>query len=233
MKANFTPLLAIILVSFSFSSCLKNDKDLPVNPVSGVMAFNLATDRSAVDFVTANTTLTNIPVEYSNFTGAYLNVYSGSGPIDTYDHNTQLKLASANNNFGVDKYYSVFFVGRDSSYSNVVVEDHLDSLAYTSGKAYVRYINAIADSSSPVVKVSGGGADIFTAPAAFKTVSVFKAVNAGDVNIAVSNELSTINASRTITLSDSKVYTILLMGNAGNSTTPVEIKFIENGTLTP
>jgi predicted alpha/beta hydrolase family esterase len=64
--------------------------------------------------------------------------------------------------------------------------------------------------------------------AAFASVSEFTAVNPGDVTIAVSE--GSINASRTITVEQKKVYTVLLVSGASTAD-PAQIKFISNGTL--
>ena len=69
--------------------------------------------------------------------------------------------------------------------------------------------------------------------ASFGQVSEFTAVNPGDLSVSVNNE-STVNASRTITVQEHKAYTILLIGlpNQANNDKSVQIRFIENGTVT-
>jgi len=72
---------------------------------------------------------------------------------------------------------------------------------------------------------------VVNAPAPYASVSGFTAVNAGDVSVHVSNG-STIDATRTITLEQRKVYTVLLTGvPGGTGDRAVQIKFISNGTV--
>ncbi|HMF70766.1 MAG TPA: DUF4397 domain-containing protein, partial [Flavitalea sp.] len=99
-------------------------------------------------------------------------------------------------------------------------------------KAYIRYINAIPDSTQPVVKISSGGSDIFNQAAAFASVSQFTEVAPGSVSINISNN-GNINANRNIDLATGKAYTVLFIGKPGesNNEQAVQIKFIENGTL--
>ena len=130
-------------------------------------------------------------------------------------------------------YYSVFVVGANGSYKNVIAKDNLDSLSSTTGEAFVRYVNAIADSTKqPLVTISSNGTDLFNTNAPFTTVSDFKGIMPGAVSVNVSNE-SDINSSRTITVEQGKIYTILLVGIPGqtDSTKAVQIKFIQNGVV--
>jgi len=134
-------------------------------------------------------------------------------------------------NFDVNKFYSVFLVGVDSNYRDVIASDNLDTIAGVSGQALVRYINAIPDSlSAPTVTVSANGSMIVNNPASFASVSAFTAVPAGDITIAAKNSVG-IDVSRTISVESKKAYTVLLVGVPGAGTTPVEIKFITNGLL--
>ncbi len=70
-----------------------------------------------------------------------------------------------------------FVVGANDKYSNVIVKDNLDSLSSGTGEAYVRYVNAISDSTiQPLVSISSNGTDIFKDNSAFTTVSDFKGI---------------------------------------------------------
>ena len=223
---------AVILCSLVFVSCKKNNNDNPDVPVAGLMVFNLAPDKAAVGFALSGNYLTNVPLGYASYTGNYLNIYPGQRILDVYDAgNSSSPFTSITGNFEVNKYYSLFLVGADSSYKNIIVNDDVDSTIVSSGKSYIRYVNAIPDSVNvPTVTVSTGGNAFINSPAPFATVSAFVAVNAGDIKIAVKNTAA-IDASRTITVEQNKVYTILLSGIPGSGATPVEIKYILNGSL--
>lgn len=225
-------LLAMMMIGLVFSACNKDNNDYPDQPVAGLMAFNLAPGQNAVSFSISGNTLTSQPLAFNNFTGAYLNIYPGSRLIETRNASTGRSLDSASATFETGKYYSVFLIGADSVYKNIIVQDKIDTLTAPSGQAYIRYINAIPDSSSPAVNISANGSSIFTSPAAFGTVSEFKEVAPGNVSIGVGNEGS-INSSRTIQVTSKKIYTVLLLGKPA-STNPadsVQIRFIENGQI--
>ena len=110
----------------------------------------------------------------------------------------------------------------------MIVADDLNQLA--AGKSYIRYINAIPDSSQSNVIINAGGTDIVNQQAAFASVSSFSAVTPGAVTITVNNG-GTVNVNRTITLENNKVYTVLLVGEPGSGSTPVEIRYIVNGVI--
>lgn len=227
--------LAIVFVITTLSSCLKTDDDVVNQQSSGLMAFNLAPSRSAVTFTINGVVVTNPPLPYTNFTGGYVGVFPGGGNIEAYDYYSGARIAGVPATFTTGKYYSVFLVGSDTSYYNIFTEDNIDSLPYVSGRAYVRYVNAIRDSgTAPAVRISANGTDVFNGTAPFKTVSEFRAVNSGNVSVGITNENGSVNASRSIELEENKVYTVLLAGRPGGITADsVQIKFISNGTITP
>ncbi len=222
----------LFLVAASFSSCLKND-DNTQTPVAGLMAFNLAPDASAIGFSLSGNNLTSTPLAYTNYTGGYVGIYTGSRSITAFDASTGDALASSDYTFDRDKYYSLFLVG-DTAYQNVVVKDNIDTLPGTAGVAYVRYINAITGNLTPAVKISQNGNNVVNDNAAFGSVSDFTALAPGQITINVSSG-DTLEADRSITIEERKVYTALLIGKPGVSDTAqsVKIKYIENGTLSP
>lgn len=228
--------LAIVtMLAVLFAACKKNDDiPQPAVPVAGLMAFNLAPDQAAVGFALSGSNLGNTALGYNNFTGAYLPVYTGTRELRSFNYNSGNTLAIAGGNFADSMYYSAFLIGANGNYRNVVVQDHLDSLPIAAGKAYLRYVNAIADSSAVPSVVVTAGENTLTENAAYGAVSAFKAVNAGQVTVAVSGD-SNIAASRVIALEENKVYTVLLAGipGAADTSRAVQVKFITNGTITP
>ena len=216
-----------------FSSCLKsNDNNNPGTPASGLMAFNLSPEKSAIGISLSGSNLTNTALAYTNYTGGYLNIYSGARTIEAYDAESGNAFTGSNYNFEENRYYSLFIVGKDSAHQNVIVNDQLDSLPSISGKAYIRYVNAVPDSSRPLVTVNDNASSVVSENAAFASVSDFVEINPGNANIAINNN-DDIQASRTIALEERKVYTILFSGIPGstNTTHGVQIRYIENGTL--
>jgi hypothetical protein len=196
------------------------------------MAFNLAPDKASVVVALSGSSLTNAPLAYTNYTGTYQRIYTGNREVKSYDYNTDSSFASANYNFEANKYYSLFVAGANGAYTNIVTLDNFDSLSSASGKTYVRYINAIPDSTQPTVTITANGTNVISTPAAFSSVSDFTAADPGQVTVAVKNN-STIDANRTISLEQGKVYTILLTGIPGatDTTKAVQIKYILNGSL--
>ena len=109
------------------------------------------------------TILTNFPLLYTNYTGGYQGVYAGNRDVASYDFNSGTTLATTSQLFEDSTNYSVFVVGANGSYRNLIVKDNLDSLPSTTGEAFVRYVNAIADSTKqPLVTISSGGTDVFS-----------------------------------------------------------------------
>ena len=224
----------ILLLSLVFGACKKDD--LPNNriPSAGVMAFNLSTDKNEVGISLSGNNLFYLPLGYASFTGQYLPIFTGNREVRSYNDNSYNVLSVNNQVFQDSAYYSIFVVGRNGSYRNVVVNDSLNNLIVTPGQAFVRYINAIPDSSiSPLVSISSKGTKVVSNNTAFGVVTPFIKVNAGDITIGVNNGDS-IAVSRTISVEQSKAYTILLTGipNAADTSKSIKIKFITNSTIT-
>jgi hypothetical protein len=235
VKNFLRPLTGLGLVALLFASCKKNDSDYTPNPVAGVMAFNLAADKNAVAFTLSGNYLGSNTLAYTNYTGAYLPVYTGTRDVKAIDYNISNILATTTGNFADSSYYSVFLTGFNGNYRNVLVKDELESLTAASGKAWVRYINAVPDSSiAPVVTITANGDNVVSTSSPYASVSSFVQVNAGAVNTAISNG-TTVSANRTITLEENKVYTVLFVGlpSPTDASTAVQVKFIQNATVTP
>ena len=235
LRRSIVPVLAVTIAGMLFSACLKDKDNNNANvPAAGLMSFNLAPDQQSVTITLSNNTLTRSPLAYTNFSGVYQPIYVGNRQIAAFDYPETTPLASTSFNFEQDKYYSLFVVGINNNYRTIVAHDNIDSLSATNGKAYIRYINAITDSvNTSNVTIAAGGANVVNDNAAYASISQFTPVNPGDVNIAVKNS-NGVDANRTITVEQSKVYTILLAGVPGatDDSKKVQIKFILNGALT-
>lgn len=222
----------LLLSSFVLTSCLKDkdgiDNDLPV---SGLMAFNLAPDKS-VNIGLSGSALTQTPLSYTSYTGNYYTIYSGSRALESYDANGGTLLDRTTYEFADSQYYSAFIIGYNDSYRNVVVHDNFDDLTAASGKAYVRYIYAIPDSASATVTFNAGGSDVINQSANFGNISAFTEVPAGNITVNVNGGAS-ISANRTINFEERKVYTVLVVGvpDSSNESDELQIRYITHGTL--
>lgn len=225
-------LSAVLLMVVLLAACKKDSVNDPGDlQVAHLMAFNLAPDKSAVSVSLSGNQLPNLPLDYTNYTGLYQNIYPGERLAESYDHTLDSLIFSENYTFDVNEYYSLFVVGNKGVYKNVIVNDDFDSVSAASGKAYIRYINAIPDSSAPAVVITSNGNELVNSPAAYTTVSDFIPADAGEITMSVNNGGS-IATDRTITLESGKVYTALLIGvpDDPNMVNAVQIKYIENGT---
>jgi hypothetical protein len=226
-------LTGFLLMIVLFGACKKTLDTGTRSPVAGLMALNLVPDKASVNITLSGRSLTNFPLVYTDYTGGYLGVYTGTRDVASYDFNSGTMLASTSQLFADSSNYSLFVLGANGNYRNLIVKDNLDSLPSTSGEAFVRYVNAIADSTQqPLVTISSGATNVFSNNAPFATVSDFKGITPGDVSVKVNNE-SAINSSRTITVEQGKIYTILLVGIPGqaDSAKAVQIRFIQNGVV--
>ncbi|MBX3238832.1 MAG: DUF4397 domain-containing protein [Chitinophagaceae bacterium] len=233
MKRIFSNYYLVAIFSvLLFSSCMKNESG-PEIPVAGLMAFNLVPDKNAVTFTLSGNALTNSPLQYNSFTGAYLSIYTGNRSAATYDPYSGALMASGEAEFEQDKFYSLFAVGYDDTYRNVITTDDYNSLSGSNGKAYVRFINAVADSlTASLVTVSSGATEVINESAELGDVGDFVAVDPGDITVNIDGG-ENINANRTFSVEQRKVYTILLIGVPGNTDDlkKVQVRYVEMGML--
>lgn len=226
-------IVALFVIGMTVSSCTKSLDNHDTAQTALMMAFNLAPDKPAAGFLLSGNSLTYNPLPFAGFTGAYVNIYSGTRPVVAYDFSTGTNIDTATRTFLPGRYYSMFLTGINGKYKNVLVQDDVDSLSGANGQAYIRYINAIPDSTYPTVNITANGSSIVQQSAAFQSISGFVAAAPGQASISIGNKTQTINASRTITLEAKKVYTLLFIGapNQSDSTKAVQIRYISNGQL--
>src|SRR5690606_7041067 len=172
---------AALLCATVFSGCSDDDDDIDVTPVAGLMTLNLAPDQAAVDITLSGNLLPGSPLPYLGYSGVYLNIYAANRPVQTYSYLSGSEMAAVTHDFTRDQYYSLFVMGANDNYRNLVVLDNFDSLssAAASGNAYLRFVNAIPDSSHPMVTITKDDSAYIGAPAAFGTVSGFAAIPPG------------------------------------------------------
>lgn len=220
-------LIALAFAAVLFVSCSKNnDNDFDSPPSAQLMLFNLAPDKPAVGFTISGNQLGNAPLNYTGYSGVYLPIYTGSRELRSFDFNNGATIAARTDTYADSSYYSAFLLGAAGDYRNLVVQDDYTNVVPVSGKAWVRYINAVPDTiTRPDVTIAGT-----TEGAVYGSVSDFVQVDAGSVDVAITS--GTFNTSRTITLAENRIYTVLFVGLPG-ATDPalaVQARFIENGS---
>src|ERR1700748_3832723 len=103
MKSLFARFLlsatGVVMAGVFFTACNKLDDGGASNvPTSGLMAFNLSTDKT-IGVTLSGSSLLNQPLPFASYTGSYLNVYSGSRLIQSVDYSSGNSLDSSTYNF--------------------------------------------------------------------------------------------------------------------------------------
>jgi Domain of unknown function (DUF4397) len=219
----------LLLIAVAFIAC---NKDVAINntPNAGILAFNSSPDREYAGFAVSGLRFTNTPVPYAGYTGGYQPIYPGMRTIEAFDFYSGAPLAYANRNFEGGHYYSTFLVGENGAYENIIAEDNLDSLDASLNKAYIRYVNAVAD-SIPLnnISISVAGEIVTSSEdVPFKTISAFTPVSPGSLEFIVSDEVA-IKASRTFDVESNRVYTVMLVRAATSDS--LQIRYVQNGNI--
>lgn len=221
---NLSLIAAILSFTFIFSACSKND-DAVDTEVAGLMAINLVPDKDAINLDISGSTLTQVPMDYTAYTGGYISIYPGNRRISSYSVPQMELLDTASFLFTPQKFYTVFVTGFDDDYKNIIVQDNYEALSPQAGKAFVRYINTVPGAGEFTI----GGE---THNAGFQQVSEFQAIDAGTVNVGFSI-LEADPVNRDIEFKENMAYTILISGIPGDIDIDkgVQIRYIENGRI--
>lgn len=224
--------LFILLIALStlFISCSK-EKTVTPPGIAGLVVFNLAPDQQKLMVTIDGNYFTGVPLSYSKYSGKYNGVYEGSRSVIAFDQSSNLDLAKNNFTFRDSAFYSLFFVGYNKNYLNLIVEDHLSSLPKSTGKSFVRYLYGIPDSLGAHVSIADGTSSIFDEQSSFCHISEFKQTEPGTVQVSVKNNSGTIDATRHLSLDADGIYTIILQGTTQSLDTglSVKINMVKNG----
>ncbi len=221
----------LVISGVLFQSCLKK-KQVDPPTISALMIANLAHDRPNTGFAVGNANITSAVLGFFNYTKEYAAVYSGASKVRAYfANNPNSVIATTETNFEEEQFYSSFLIGAAGNYKNLVVNDRVHNLPLLSGKAYIRYVYAVPDSSSSIVAVSIDDVPAMSESARFGSLSSFVAVNAGNMQVKTNN-FSNISTTLSALLEEKKIYTIIVAGNpASANADSVQTKVIENGVL--
>lgn len=228
-------LLSILSLSILFTACKKKDRDIQQPDAAGIMAFNLSPDQNAVGFKIEGRIFTQNPLAFGNYTATYRAIYTGNRTVQAFNYVNGVILDTAAANFENNKYYSSFLFGKNGTYKEVIVQDKIDSLPYSTNKAYVRMVNGYSlPNFTPSIRYTlNDSTEIYNQPLSYTTASSFLEVPAGEVNIEARSGAE-VKSSRKINFEVNKVYTLLLIDNvSADSLANPEIKFIVNGFIQP
>jgi hypothetical protein len=139
---------------------------------------------------------------------------------------SNLPLASVNNDLAANNAYSVFATGTVTSPSAIVVTDDLRAPA--AGNAKIRFINLSPDNLNESVYVGQAKLD---SNVAFKQATPFREVTAGTYQIIVQDPAN-VPSSRTLSgqlLEAGKIYTLMTTGTiAGSGTAALTLTLVNN-----
>jgi hypothetical protein len=210
------------------SSCTKEDAGgEPVYvPSSSLKAYNLAADRSSVSFSIGTIPLGTPPLAFMDASSGYIPINMGMLELKAVNVDNNQTITSLPYNFAENASYSAFLVGYNGEYKNVIVQDNSSPLQRTAGKAWVRYVNAVADQNA-MSTVSLGE---MSETVGFGAASAFRPVNATSTEISISS-IGNFGTSQTTVFEENKIYTVLFVGVPGSNNPELapQAKIMVNG----
>lgn len=173
-QKRFTYLLFILSGLTLIASCKKNDDyDFESTVTANVRLVNASTDAGPSTLYMSDVLRTPDPVAFGTNSG-YFQTYVGQ--VDaTVKTSAGTVLASTNTGLDAFGKYTFLLTGKAGSYAVINLQD--DTVASSSGKAKVRFVQASSSLTNTIDLLSNNAA-LFTA-LAYKAVSDYNEVNAG------------------------------------------------------
>jgi hypothetical protein len=212
-------------------------------PTARIKFFNFGVGAPAVNFYANDTKMTAISsatgtesvngVTYGNagagavYTGINPGTYTLSGKISATT-DKDLAISSLSTTIADGKLYSYYLSGTYSTASKTIdsfiVEDPVPELDFST--AYVRFVNAISNSSPMTLSVtntSSTAVSAIGAAVAYKSAGAFVAVPEGIYNLGtrVAGAATDAITRNQVSFSAGRVYTITARGTMGLTGTPV------------
>lgn len=205
-------LFALLLVTLTFTACLKDSSSAP--PASAVLFTNASPNFSAFDlYVDGALSLYNIP--YGTDTG-YAAINPGTFKFDFTATGSTTALLTQSITFGSNIYYSIFVVDTLTKLKMVAVEDDFNTV--TADSAQLRYFDFSPDAPFHTVTITNGTDSIQYAIRSFNdqttATTAFANLKSGtySVKLSIPGSSTPFKTFDNIALTGGKIYTFYLKG---------------------
>lgn len=202
--------------SLSLSSCLDDDGE-PTEIIPGYLSFvNSMADTTELDFYVGGEQLGDSPIRYRGQypTSSYVQAAPYDYQFDVAFPDDQQSQLRGNVPVYPDTYRTLYVYNTNDDVKAVLVEDDLGSP--TSGKAKVRFINLAADAPNIDLTIEGETEPLFTdyeVGEGVEAAEAYEELDAGSYMVQITDtDNGDELATGSVTLEDSKVYTLWLGG---------------------
>jgi hypothetical protein len=224
----FLAVFTAFALLFSLSSCLKDNDDDEVG-VSFITFTNSLPQFPSLDFYIAGGKATPQPLLFTENSG----LYESNPPYGgLYSNTYYIQVAADGKQIlglpGTLEPYAnySFFVATSSATSDTIVPVVFkdDMTAPSGGKAKVRFINLIRNTSAYDLSAQGGSSVMFNNKA-YKTQGNFMEVTPGDYVYELKDAgTATVRATKALKVDANKIYTLWASGGNSSATTTVDPK---------
>ncbi|WP_276131675.1 DUF4397 domain-containing protein [Polluticoccus soli] len=223
----------LLLLGFTavFAAACNNGNDDDNTPTPSNMAkvkyTNACISTGALRVQVNDVALQNVNSLTYLASSAYINVTPGTNVKHGFViEDSNLPLASVNNDLVANNAYSVFATGTVTSPSAIAITD--DLTAPPTGNAKIRFVNLSPDNLSESVYV---GQTKLDSNVMFKQATPFRQVAAGSYQIIVQDPAN-VPSSRTLSgqqLDAGKIYTLMITGTvAGSGSAALTLTLVNN-----
>lgn len=228
----FLAALTALVAIFTLSSCLKNrnnDDEAPASFITFVHSLPQS-QYSTLDFYVGGVKST-AALQFTQNSGQhlssppYIGYYAGTYPFQVALGGTLQQILGLTGTLEPYTNYSFFLATSSAAADTVVAVVLKDNLtAPSAGKAKIRFVNLVRNTSSYDLSVQGNAAVLFSNKA-YKASGDFIEVPQGDYVYELKDAgTATTRASTSLKVDANKIYTIWASGGASSATTTTDPK---------
>ncbi len=162
----FATFLSLLVVAFSFTSCLKSE---PPTPVAYLNVIHSSTGDAGLNFALDHNRVYYHNFIYGKYTG-YFRAFPGTRSFKVYERNDDNPLITNNINLLENKHYSVFIVDTSANMETVLLRDSTRAVGQDSVR--IRFANMSPDVPAMDFYVQGESTPI-ASNVAYKTAVDF------------------------------------------------------------
>ena len=211
-----TTLITALLITLSFTSCMKDDFDNTPVYISGLSLVHASPTTENLDVYIDNTRANTADFGFGTKLD-YLRAYSGSRTITVTKKGLTTSLTSEQIKLAPDSGYTAFIVDKFETIDLLTLKDDLDKPA--TGKAKIRFVNLSPDGGALNLAIAGATTDLAD-DREFKEYSGFVVVDAAaSVTFNIKDKATgTVQAAVSdVKVEDGKIYTLYAKGLKANT----------------
>lgn len=222
-------ILLLTAFALSFSSCSKNETEIP--SISGLMVVNAAPNYGTYNVYINNTSApvnTKGALPFLGSISPYFNITPGANALKFTTASSVESVYTETTNLEADKAYTYFLINDVPNLSGLLLQDDLS--LNSAEKAFVRFVNVSPNAGNLDLAIDSGST--LVADKAFKAASEFMSIDPKPYNLVIKSKSTgqVLATLKNVILTAGKMYSIVAAGmsNPTELQQPLKLQVITN-----